>query len=107
VREREIEKKSDMINLGGGGGARRGVCMGKKGTNGSGCSTRNPRPGKRPGKRAHTCPPSDPLAISSHSLFPTTTFHSTPFAPNKTGKGFCVCVIKRVEKERVKRRSSS
>lgn len=66
--------------------------MGKKGTNGSGSSTRNPRPGKRPGKRAHTCPPSDPLAIPSHSsVFPTTTFHSTPFAPNKTGKGFCVC----------------
>ena len=55
----------------------------KKGTDGSGSSTRNPRPGKRAGKRAHTCPPSDPRYPLT---FPLSHHHSTPFGPNKTGR---------------------
>ena len=65
----------------------------KKGTDGSGSSTRNPRPGKR----AHTCPPSDPRYLLT---FPLSHHHFAPFGPNKTGKAFVK--IKR-EKKGVKR----
>ena len=69
----------------------------KKGTDGSGSSTRNPRPRKRAGKRAHTCPPSDPRYLLT---FPLSHHHFAPFGPNKTGKAFVK--IKR-KKKRVKR----
>ena len=68
-----------------------------KGADGSGSSTRNPRPRKRAGKRAHTCPPSDPRYLLT---FPHSHHHFAPFGPNKTGKAFVK--IKR-KKKRVKR----
>ena len=68
-----------------------------KGADGSGSSTRNPRPRKRAGKRAHTCPPSDPRYLLT---FPLSHHHFAPFGPNKTGKAFVK--IKR-KKKRVKR----
>jgi hypothetical protein len=56
-----------------------------KGTDGSGSSTRNPRPVKRPGKRAHTCPPSDPRYLLTFPL----SHHHCPLWSKQNRKIFC------------------